>query len=344
MNAIQRHLVARNRSRFAAVAGVDTPAAWECDFVSPFWDAFLLSRTVDQLRPRFVLGQEVHSHGLAAAWCRCPKALFPWGSDIHTVVETSWPMFRLVRTALRAVDLVVPTAQTARGYLTARFGVAPERVVPMSWGVDRSRFRPPTSEEKTRLRERHGIPSEAPVVLNIRRFLPQWNSEVVLGAFLAVARRFPDSHFILIGGRYADATLDAARAAIDEAGLAQRFHLYGELSISEFADVLRTADVFTSMNPRFDMRSVSILQGIACGLVPIVHDDQECRAMRADGFDAVLVREGTLEETIAGTMTGRRGFESMIARNLEYVAAHEDSDRQMDALLHLLLERLGPRE
>lgn len=336
---VQARLVARGRSRFAERAGVAEPAPWEYDFLEPFWNGFLLSRAALRLKPRFVLGQEVHSHGLATARCRgVPRFLFPWGSDVHTAVETSPAMFHLVRHALRSADLVLPTATSAVPYLVSRFGLRPERVRPISWGVDVSSFRPAGAEEKRALRRRHAIPEGGKVVVNARRFLPQWQSETILPAFLACARLCPEAHFVVIGGCYAEGVLAHARSQVAAAGFSGRFHWSEDLRLETYRDLLRACDVGVSMNPIFDMRSTTVLQLAACGLVPVLSEREEYRLMSRDGFEALFVPPhdaAALAAALERALSAAPGAE-LVARNRRYIEAHEDGERQMDALLELL--------
>jgi len=340
MTWLQRWLVRRGTARFAAVAGAASPDRWEYDFIEPFWNALLLSRAASRLHPRFVLGQEVHSHGLATALCRGPRYLFPWGSDVFTVIETSFPMKAMVTWALRRADLIVPTAATATGYLSSRFRISPSRIRPLSWGVDLRLFRPTPAADKAALRRRLGLPPEAKIVINARRFLPQWQSDTVLEAFIDCARRRADAHLVMIGGLYAEGEVAQARQRIASAGLASRFTFAGDLQLPDYRDHLSAADVFVSMNPRFDMRSVSVLQGLACGLVPVLSEHPEYRAMQAAGFDAVFVpaRDAdALSEAIRVVLADPARFGPMVVGNERYVAEHEDGERQMGRLLDLLL-------
>jgi glycosyltransferase involved in cell wall biosynthesis len=338
---LQERAVRVGQSRFALVAGVPAPARWEYDFVGPFWNALLLRAAVSRLRPRFVLGLEVHTHGLATALCRgCPRYLFPWGSDVFTVVETSRPMKALVRYALRKADLVLPSASSVAGYLSTRFGISRSRIKPLSWGVDRSAFRPLPPPEKAALRRRLGLPTATRVVVNGRRFLPQWQSGTVIEAFLDCAQRCPEVHLVLIAGVHGDMHVEVARKKVAAAGLAPRFTFSGGLSLQDYRDLLSAADVFVSMNPRFDMRSVSVLQGVACGLIPILSEHVEYREMQAAGFDAVFVppeNAAALSEALCLVLADLGGFAEMIRGNEKYLADHEDAETQMSRLLDLLV-------
>lgn len=342
---LQSRLVAAHTARFAERAGVAQPAPWEYDFLEPFWNGYLLSRAALRLRPRFVLGQEVHSHGPATARCRgVPRFLFPWGSDVHTTVETSPAMFHLVRHALRSADLVIPTATSSVTYLVNRFGLRPERLRPVSWGVDLSAFQPADPEEKRALRRRHSLPENGKLIVNVRRFLPQWQSETVIAAFLSCARVRENAHFVIIGGCHAESALAEARSRVTAAGFGARFSWFDDLALAAFRDILRAGDVGVSMNPIFDMRSVTVLQLGACALVPVLSEHEEYRLMAQDGFEALFVPPrdaGALAEALKEALSGPRGA-AMVTRNRSYVEAHEDGERQMDRLLAVLLEAAGP--
>jgi glycosyltransferase involved in cell wall biosynthesis len=96
------------------------------------------------------------------------------------------------------------------------------------------------------------------------------------------------------------------------------------------------------MNPRFDMRSASVLQGVACALVPVLSDHPEYREMKRQGFDAVFVPPGdanALACAMSTVLSDLPRYDAMVRGNLAYVTEHEDFERQMSRLLELLLTR-----
>src|SRR6202000_1377651 len=87
--------------------------------------------------------QEVFSYGFAAA-CGgpAPKFLFPWGADVFWCPELSPFTSMMVRTALWRSELIMPSSQFGADHIARRFQIPREKLAPVSWGADLSRFKP----------------------------------------------------------------------------------------------------------------------------------------------------------------------------------------------------------
>ena len=305
--------------------------SWEWPFVNITWDALAVARAALSLKPRFVYGQQVCGYGLATAWCRgVPRIAFPWGSDIYFSAESSWIYYRLVRHALRNVDLVVPTSTEAARHLVERFGVDPAKVKTLTWGVDLRQF---TAADEAQRRARcaaFGIDPDRVIVLHARHFMGRFGALVALEAFLELARENPQTHFVIIRGNDvgADNVTDEARRRITDSGLAEQFTIFDEwLPLEKYREVASVADVAVSLYARGDMRSLSVLQTAASGAVPVLADTPQFRDLRAAGFCAELVNAespasvlGALRR-LAGDAERRR---ELAAGNATYLREHED--------------------
>src|SRR5438093_205354 len=288
----------RLRTRLDAA---ENPYTWDSYFTRSVAYAPALVRATRSLTPRFVFGHEVVCYGLATALSNgFPRILLPWGHDIFLYPEASPLVYQLTRFALRSVDLVVPGSVTAAQYITKRFGVPPERVRGLTWGVDRTRFRRATHAERCERCARWGIDPSATVILNPRRFLPAWGCFVALETFMDLAAERPATHFVMLGGADAEEYVRIARTRLAERGLTSRFPLFDkEIPLKICPDLMSISDVFVSLAGLGDMPSFSVLQATASGAVPIVSDIPEHREMEKLGFTAFFVgprdRDATLK-------------------------------------------------
>ncbi len=328
--------VALFRGRYRRAMGAD--ASTFPSFVSPLSAADTAAEAVRRIAPRFVFGMEAYFFGPATAACRdVPRILMPWGGDIFLSAEASPVNRRMVRNALRGVDLVCPTSTAAAARLRDRFGVPPARIATVSWGVDRSLFRRADPARRDAILARYRIAPGARVVLNARRFLPVWGSEEVLAAFLALASREPGVHLVLLGGAGSEAGIAAALRRVDALGLSGRFTAFpGDLPLAEVADLMAVADVYLSLMRVQDMRSFSVLQGAAAGGVPVLADQPEYRAMEGEGFSARFVDPARTEDVVSTVLRlVRNEAECAEIRkgNDLYLARGEDRETQMDRLL-----------
>ncbi len=312
-------------------------------FVYHVLNARPLVRTVYSLRPAFVFGHEVNTYGVATALCRnIPRILFPWGADIYLYAETSPVMRALTRYALNAVDLVVPSSSAAARFISQQYGVDDSKVKAISWGVNLGRFVRAGERRRHAICERWGINPHATILLNARRFEPEWGCFVALLAFIEVAKKYRDTHFILIGGESGEPHLSKAHALLDEHGLLPRFALLrGEIALSDCADAMLISDAFVSLNGMADMRSSSVLQAAASGGLPVISDTSEYREMRSNGFGCLLVQHddaAAVFQALSNYLEQPARFRPLVEQNEGYLARYEDQAAQMDKLLLAIQE------
>lgn len=331
-------LVPRFKDRFTRITGVSADTElWLPYFAEYVTVAWPTVRAVRAQRPRFVFGHEVISYGLATALCRgVPRIIFPWGGDVFTYAESSPFHFALTKFCLRAIDLIVPSSTTAARHISERFKISPEKVKAVSWGVDRKKFRKAEGEERRRICANWKIDPGSTIVLNPRRFRPDWGAFVSLEAFLQIAAEYPRTHFILFGGLGTQMFTDQARIKIADRGLSSRFTiLEGEASLDVCAELMSVSDVFVSLLGRGDMRSASVLQAAAAGAAPIIADNPEYREMERMGFQALFVAPGNVEEVISAIRVYLED-PAKIKSNDEYLARNEDYGTQMTRMLELI--------
>jgi glycosyltransferase involved in cell wall biosynthesis len=334
--------VPRFKQRFTRITGVSADTElwlpYFADFVTTAWPAM---RAAKAQRPRFVFGHEVTTYGLATALCfGVPRIIFPWGGDVMTYCESSPFHFAMTKFALRHVDLIIPTSTTAARHICQRFGVAPEKVRAVSWGVDGNIFKRADAEQRKVICSRWNIDPRATTILNPRRFRPVWGAFVALEAFIRVATENPLTHFILFGGKGTEEFTREARTRLEETGLSSRFTvLEGDAPLDVCAELMSVSDVFVSLLARGDMRSLSVLQAAASGGVPVVSHNPEFREMEKLGFRALFVRPESVEDLVLALrlyLLNPEKAKETAAANQRYLAEHEDYDKQMDKLLNLI--------
>ncbi|UFS72700.1 glycosyltransferase family 4 protein [Geomonas sp. RF6] len=321
--------------------GRKEPDPWEPYFVENVLKSFAAAKAAKTLRPRFVFGHEAGCYGLPSAYCKdVPSFLFPWGADVFLSAETSPVYFRLIRYALHNVDLVLPSSVTAAKHITARFGVASDKVIPVSWGADFSLFQRASAQNRRHILERFSIPSDAFVICNPRRFRPAWGCFAALDAFMALAEERADLHFVMVGGAGTEAHVESALLAIEQRGLLSRFTILQEdIPITVFADLMSIADVFVSLLGRGDMRSSSVLQAAAAGAVPVIVDNPEYQEMTRCGFMARLISSADpvkIADAVKSYLHDPDYLHATRETNYEYLQKNEDARTQMAHMLDLI--------
>jgi glycosyltransferase involved in cell wall biosynthesis len=336
------------RSRYRRRTGVAKPSKWEVFWVDHYWNSFSCARAAESVNPAFVFAQEAAAYGLAAARCRgTTRVIFPWGGDIYLSCEASPVIAAMMRRSFADVELIVPSSHSARQRIGERFGVATDKVQPISWGVDLQRFRPLSGEHRNAVRRQFGIPEASVVVTNTRRFDPLWGSTRALQASIDIARRHPQVCAVFLAGGYDPAPLNDAKQRVCDLGLDGQFRFFDDvIPLDLFADLIGASDISLSLMTRGDMRSSSVLQAAAAGSIPVIAETPEHRLLQQQGLCCRLVSEddASLLRSIEELVVRPDLREECARKNRLYLSEHEDQNVQMDRLLTAIADAAQRRD
>lgn len=192
------------------------------------------------------------------------------GSDVLAPLFRRWLCF-----CYNLADLVVtPTpysAEILRGY-----GLHPPVRV-LSNGVD-TQFFAPSPARRAAYRQRYGIADTDKVVISVGHFMQR---KGILD-FLALARKFPQVHFLWFG--YTDPLLVPRhiRRAMQKAPANVRFP--GFLTQAQLRDAYCGADAFLFCSHE-ETEGIVILESLACGTPTLVRDIPVYRGWLQDGVN-----------------------------------------------------------
>lgn len=313
---------------------------WKPDLVTHALYNIHMAKVVRSMKPDFVFGQEVFSYGLATALCKgYPRIIFPWGNDIYRYAHTNPIAFAITKFALRKTELVCPTSAIAAEYIRTTFRISSEKVKSISWGVkDGDIFVHASPKQRENICREYDINPNTIIVMNIRRFHPDWGANIALDAFLEIAKTEKNKyHFVFLGNSGAEDYIRNAQERVIEDGVQEQFTIiHGEIPLSECARLMSISDIFTSLMIVPDMRSSSILQAAKAGAVPILSDQQEYHVMERWGFQAHIVDVKDIDSIVFaikhyGETPQRR--QTIIAQNQNYIDKYENYEIQMEELL-----------
>jgi glycosyltransferase involved in cell wall biosynthesis len=202
---------------------------------------------------------------------------------------------------LRDADALVAMSRAIRAeFLDA--GIPPERAVLIPHGVDTARFRPAAAGERSALRTRLGLPSDASIAVYTGRLLRGKGLEVLIDAFAAVAAADPRARLLIVGsGAGQPLSIEASlQAQVEAAGLAPRVSLVGR--VDSVQDYLRASDVFVFPS-LFEALGLSLLEASACGLPAVASRTGGIVDVVEDGASGRLVEPGSAA-ALAEALTG----------------------------------------
>ena len=234
-----------------------------------------LKRALAAFAPDLVNAHYVPNYGLMGALAgRRPLVVVAWGSDL-LVSGPRDPLQRArARFVLRRADRVIADSGNLAAAARA-LGAAPERVLEIPWGVDPERFRP---------RE----PREPGLLLSTRMHERIYDLPVILEAARSVMAARPQVRLVVTGDGSQRAALESLAAALLPAG---RYDFVGRVAPEVMAGWLSRAEVYLSAS-RSDSTSVSLLEAMAAGALPVVSDLEGNREWVLEGEGARLFPVG----------------------------------------------------
>ncbi len=290
-----------------------------------------LARALAGFAPELVDAHYVPNYGLLGALVgRHPLAVSAWGSDL-LVAGRRDPLQRArARFVLRRADLVLADAENLAAAARS-LGAAPGKVRMIPWGIDLERFRAAPVREDG-------------LLVSTRMLEPLYDVATILRGVRPALESHPQAHLVVAGEGSLRASLERLAGRLLPPG---RWRFVGRLPAAELAALLGRADVYLSAS-RSDSTSLSLLEAMAAGAVPVVSDIAGNREWVSEGDGARLFPRGdpgALARALAGLLGDRAGAAAARLRNRRVVEERADWRRNMGCIEALFLElrdRHGP--
>ena len=288
-----------------------------------------LRRVLRSVHPDVVLaGPLQRSAFLTALSGFHPLVSMSWGYDLLQDVNRGPDWRWATRFTLAHSDAMVGDCETIRS-LAAAHGMAPERVVTFPWGVDLEHFNP--SVDGSDLRARLGWEPEHFVLLSNRGWEPIYGIDVIVDAFIRVARNFPELRLLMLGS---GSQAGQIRKKFMRAGVLDLVHFPGQVSQTELPRYYRAADLYLSAS-HSDGSSISLLEALACGKPVAVSDIPGNREWITPGEQGWWFPDGNaaaLAEVIAAAVGERERLAAMGAASRNLAEQRADWNRNFPQL------------
>ena len=230
-----------------------------------------------RVRPDWVHAHYLTSHGtlawLALTLCGVPGRLVgsAWGSDVLVTPQRSAWQRRLLRRVLRACTLCTSDSQHMAGRMR-ELGAGELMCFP--FGLETLPPRPPAKDDMLFFANRGLEPIYAP--------------QRVLDCFAAIVRDWPQARLVVAN----DGSLQGAlQAQARHLGLLDQVRFVGRLDAQAQAEHYAQARWYLSL-PRSDSVSVSVLEAMAHGCVPLLSDLPANRELVRDADNGLILADG----------------------------------------------------
>lgn len=217
-------------------------------------------RVLAEYRPDLLHCHYINEAGWLGASSRFhPLVVTAWGSDLYRATTESRLAGRLNPWTLRTADWVTCDSFDQANVIRS-WGVTPDHVSVIGWGVDRDEFHP--GVDRAPVRNQLGIPDSVPVLLSPR----QWNANSNVPSIIATHAELPESVYLILKrfpGHPADGAGDVLQA-VQESPARDRIRMIGELDPDQLPALYAAADVVISLC-RTDGTPASVLEAMAIG-------------------------------------------------------------------------------
>jgi glycosyltransferase involved in cell wall biosynthesis len=233
-----------------------------------------LRRELDAFAPDLVDAHYVPNYGLLGVLAgHRPLAVSAWGSDLLVTGRGPWRRAR-ARFVLERADLVLTDAENLAAAARA-LGAPAKRVLCIPWGIAIDHF-VPSAERQPGL------------LLSTRMMEPVYDLATVIEGVAPVLERWPRAELVMAGDGSQRAALEERAARRLPSG---RFRFVGRLDATAMAAWLGRADLYLSASLS-DSTSLSLLEAMASGAVPVVTDIEGNREWVRDREGARLFAPG----------------------------------------------------
>lgn len=224
----------------------------------------------------------VHTH--SGVWYKVSLAARRAGVPrlVHTEhgrqAPDPWLERKIANLASRRTDVVVAVSEVLANHLRAAVVAEPDRVTVVANGVDTELHRP--RPDTGLIRHELGLNERVPIIGSIGRLEPIKGYDVMIEAYALLRKGWSglDAPVLVVGGEGSER--QRLKRMIDDAGIRGSAFLLGWRDDVEH---LHSAFNLFTMSSRSEGTSVSLLEAMSAGLVPVVTD--------VGGNGAVLGRE-----------------------------------------------------
>jgi len=255
----------------------------------PF-EIFQVRKIIKKIKPDIVHAHYIATYGFHAALTKFhPLVLSVWGSDVLVAPKKSYFVKMMVKYALKKADIVTATAKFMKGYLVKEFKISEEKIIRIPWGIDLKIFHRGYEKEVKKLREELDIPYDAPVIISNRALSPKYNIHLIVESMPYVIKNYPNAVFIFIRGYGTEEFEEKLIRLAKNLGVNKNLKIIPKLiSPREMAVYLNLSDIMISI-PSTDQFASSVMEGMACGTIPIVSNIEAYKQYLEDGKNAFFV-------------------------------------------------------
>jgi len=274
-----------------------------------------------------------------------PFVASAWGSDVLRPDKGSSLRKLAVLYCMRVADIVTTTAIETREYVISTFDLSPDNVIRVPWGIDLEIFHRGYEKEVINLKRSLGLEPGIPVILSNRTMKENYNIESIVNSIPKVLDGHPNAVFLFIRGYGTAEYEEKINSKARDMGIQNNIRIISRLvSPEEMAVFLNASDSFISL-PKTDQFAGSIMEGMACGTIPILSNLSVYKQYLKDRENALFVNPDDPDEIASAVnfcIDNPNIREDFYTINRRIIKENEDWSRnaqKMEELFEALITR-----
>ena len=241
-------------------------------------------RVIDEIKPDILhCGYVLRDGFLAALSGFHPILLMPWGSDI--LIEPMKSILRrsITKYAINRANFITCDCEIVKRKIIELSNYDEKKILVFPWGVELDLFKPDSNKAEN-IRNALGWKDNKIIIMN-RNFEHVYGCKYLLQALPKIIREEPGSRIIMIG----QGSLEGGfRRFVKEKSLGEYVKFPGAIRNKEMPGYLNAADIYVSTSLS-DGTSISLLEGMACGLPVVVTEMPSNKEWVINGKNGFLV-------------------------------------------------------
>ena len=247
-----------------------------------------LKRVLDELKPDLIHAGPIQSCAFMAAICGFhPLLAMSWGSDILLDAEQDNFWRWITEYSLQRANYLLCDCDAVKNKAATFALFSSDQIIQFPWGIDLKQF----SSSVLPLPRLEGW-EESTIIISTRSWEPVYGIDVVLESFALAYEQNQKLRLLLLGGGSLGATVEQI---IKMHKLQEVVLRPGIVNYQDLPQYFRTADIYLSACYS-DGSSVSLLEAMASGAVPVVTDAPGNREWIEQGKNGWLVKPGAAGE------------------------------------------------
>lgn len=242
---------------------------------------------------------------------------------------------RMLKAFYKRMDMIVANSEQVSDFLDSIGVSTPIEIIPN--GVDLQRFRPAHGKQERQLaRNLLGISGNGPLILTVGAVSPRKGSDLLLGAWIRLAKQFPTAQLIFVGPRHDQNNPklkhfeDGLRNLIEASGAPDRVHFVG---FSDQVQVFyRAADIFVLPTKHEGSPNV-VLEAMASS-VPVVltafHGQSTAIGKAGTEFEQTERNPEAITQILTQLLRDSRRRRELAYQGRIWVQKHLDVENSLD--------------